>query len=128
MCHHLRHFEQITIGTMNFHPVKSCRHGLFGGLAKLVHNLRNFIQRQCMGRFKGFESFISEAFPLRRDGGRSHRQFPIMKGRVRHPADVPQLQENMSAFLMNRIRYFLPARYLIRIMNPWGEGIPDASR
>ena len=112
--------DQITVGAVDFDPVETRPLGVFGPLAIGFDNARDLVGFKGAGRFV-FLFRPDKADSARRlDGAWGDRQFSIQEQRVGNAPDVPQLQKDQPACVVDGLGHQLPA-FDLRV-------VPDARR
>ena len=126
--------NQVAVGAVNFHAIKTRSDGIQGSLAKVGHHLRDFIGFKRAGRGAIDHASVASSvrcqpdLSFKRHSRRCHRQRATMKVRVRHAPGVPDLQEYLATFGMHRLSHQLPAVNLRGGINAWRVGITLALR
>ena len=104
--------EQVAVGSMNFHAVKTGLPRLFRPFAIGLDQAGNFLQCQGPGRDKRFQGTNQTDMPGSRDGAGRHRQRAVQKHGIRYAPNMPELEQNTSARRVNRLGDPLPSFHL----------------
>ena len=101
--------NQIAIGCVNLHPVKTCGHRIFGGMDIIRNNAWEFgnIERArfCVILFALWRMGQARG----RGGRRRYRLRAAQEIRVHKAAHVPHLQDDPAAGVMDGFRHWLPS-------------------
>ena len=129
MCDPLKELiDQIAVRAVNFDAVETCRFRVLSALAI------SFDDSCDLGQFKGARRGVVPLWAQKRDmalgrnGARGDRKLSVQIQRMRDTPDMPELQENTAARLMNRVRDLPPAFDLLARPNTGRIGITDALR
>jgi hypothetical protein len=120
--------EQIAVRAVHFDAVEARAFGVFRALPVSRDDAGDFVEiertRRDVGALRTHEAHVAG----RRDRARRDRQFAVEENRVRHTADVPQLQEDLAARVMHGFRHELPAFDLLVRPDARGIRVADALR
>ena len=94
---------------MDFDSVKSRCLGIGGPVPIGFHDPRNFLRGQRPRRDKRRDRPHQAYMACWSDRTGCHRLISLQKERMRNPSDVPELQQNVPALIMNRLGDQLPA-------------------
>lgn len=110
---------------MDFHAIKTCGNGVFGGLCKGLHDGGNFAFQQSMGRGLGQHALRGVGIAIERQGaGRNNRRSTIV-GWVCGATCVPDLHEDFAALGVHSSGSFFPGFDLCGVVN---SGFVDKGR
>ena len=113
--------EQIAIGGMDFHAVKTGRSGQFRSASVVLYNPGNFLGLQSSWNLMRFLTIGSvDILFVNFNRRRCHGKLAVMETAVRRPAAMPQLQKNRTSLAMNGIDNLLPSCCHGIGINPWG--------
>ena len=104
-------FDQIAIGTVDFHTITPSGHGILGRLCEFLHGAGNFRRRHGMRHGMRLHAFcIGVNFTCSGNGGRCHQLGTL--GQIQFMADAAtmhQLHKNLATNAMHGIAHRLPA-------------------
>ena len=101
--------DQITVGTVNLHAIKTRANGVGGGLTELLHHLFHFGggQRVWHGHIDFAVGCVGH--PLGLNGRRGHGLYATRQVWVGDAAHVPNLRNDFGACVMHGLGDGLPA-------------------
>ena len=120
--------NQIAVGSVNFHTVKTRFFGVLRALPEGFDNGGNFLSRQRSRRNEGFHGAQQADVTFRRDGAGRDRQFAVQIHRIGNAPDVPKLRDDAPARLTHGVCHLFPAHDLFRVPESGYIGIADALR
>ena len=105
--------DQVTVGRMHLHAIKTRSHGVGGGPAVVFHNAGQLGGIECAGRRHVHKLSLAidqqHGFAFCRDSRRGHRRLPIgLQAGVRDAAHMPQLHDDLPAFGVDRVGDLFP--------------------
>jgi len=118
--------EQVPVGGVHLHAVEASPEGLLGGRAELAGDVGELGDVQGARPGERVHVVIELGGGPGRDGRSPDRQAALLEGRLRHAADVEQLDEDPPACLVHCIGDGPPARDLLAGVQPGPVVVPGA--
>ena len=111
--------NQIAIGRVNFHPIKTRRLGSFGGPAIVFHHCRHLVGFQGARGFVGVfaRGGVDVVVADGDRGGRNRQRLIGAETAVGSAATVPQLQENFAVPIVHCLGDLFPGFRLSIVVN-----------
>ncbi|MCY1525001.1 hypothetical protein D9M68_599640 [compost metagenome] len=117
--------EQIAIGAVKFDTIETGKLGVFRSGAEGVDDPGDFLDFQNPGYRIGAFRTQKADMALGSDRAWCDGKLPIQENRIGNPADMPELQENLSTLFMYRLGDETPAANLGIRPDPWCVGVSD---
>ena len=117
--------DQVAMGAVDFHAVKTGGNGIGGGLTEVVHHTGDFggFQR---ARYGAVHVALADdvGLGLGGDGRGGHGRLLVgLEGVVRHAAGVPELHEDLAALGVHGVGHLLPGGDLCGRVDAGGIGV-----
>ena len=107
--------EQVAVGEWIFDPVEARVLGTLGGVRVVADDTGDFVRLERARRHERLEAVFGVGLAFGTNGGRGDgKRTAWLQVWVRDAADMPELQEDAAALVVNGLRRELPARNLLR--------------